>query len=284
MKGGPTSLESLQRTMEAQLSPAPSDTVNHTSALKCKEFANFFQNKVTSVRVGIADTPNNLYDTPENSPPKLRSFSNITESELRKIVTQTSSSTCVLDPGSSKFLKKVYESLASTTLKVNNTSLDTGVFTTAFKTAVVKPQLKESNLDSTVLSNYSPISNLPFLSKVLEKVVFNQLNIFLNGNAILEKFQSGFKSNHSIETTLVKTVNHLRLATDLNQVFILILLDLSAAFDTIDHNIVIQRLEKWVDLSDTVLNCFFFLHTSLEETFMSVWRIMCLLNITYLLV
>ncbi|KAG5270734.1 hypothetical protein AALO_G00195980, partial [Alosa alosa] len=108
----------------------------------------------------------------------------------------------------------------------------------------------------TNLSNYRPISNLSFLSKVLEKVVCNQLNTFLNESSILEKFQSGFRSNHSTETALVKIVNDLRLATDSNKVSILILLYLSAAFDTIDHSILIHRLAKWVGLSDNALNWF----------------------------
>ena len=81
-----------------------------------------------------------------------------------------------------------------------NCSLQTGVFPTAFKTAVVKPLLKKSNLDPNVLNNYRPVSNLPFLSKILEKLVFNQVNDFLNRNSILEKHQSGFRTNHSTDT------------------------------------------------------------------------------------
>ena len=133
-------------------------------------------------------------------------------------------------------------------LKITNTSLETGIFPTAIKTAIVKPLLKKSNLDHTILSNYRPISNLPGMSKVLEKVVCYQLNTFLNENSILEKFKSGFRSNHSTETALVKIVNDLRLANDLNKVSILILFDLSATFDTIEHDILIHRLAKWVGL------------------------------------
>ncbi|KAJ8353101.1 hypothetical protein AAFF_G00109100 [Aldrovandia affinis] len=94
------------------------------------------------------------------------------------------------------------------------------------------------------------------MSKILEKVVFNQLNIFFNENSILEKFQSGFKSNHSTETALTKIVNDLRLSVAANKVSVLILLDLSAAFDTIDHSILINRLENWVGLSECGVNWF----------------------------
>ena len=67
----------------------------------------------------------------------------------------------------------------------------------AFKHAVVRPLLKKPNLDPFVLSNFRPVSNLPFLSKVLEKVVFKQLQSFLVDNSVLEKFQSWFRSHHS---------------------------------------------------------------------------------------
>ena len=122
--------------------------------------------------------------------------------------------------------------------------------------ALVKPLLKKPNLDNTDLHNYRPISNLPFLSKLLEKTVFNQLSNHLINNNILDKFQSGFRSQHSTETALLKVVSDLRLASNANKVSVLMLLDLSSAFDTIDHCILIDRLEKWVGLSGSALKWF----------------------------
>ena len=184
----------------------------------------------------------------------MRNFNTISDTELCKIVSQSKSSTCCLDPVPTKFLKNVFHSVSTSVLKIINTSLETGIFPNAFKTAVVKPLLKKPNLDHSVLSNYRPISNLPFMSKILEKVVFYQLNNFLNDNSILEKFQSGFKSNHSTETALTKIVSDLRLSVAANKVSVLILLDVSAAFDTIDHSILINHLENWVSLSECALN------------------------------
>ena len=150
----------------------------------------------------------------------------------------------------------MFDSVSSHVLHIINTSLQTGVFPDAFKTAVVKPLLKKPNLDNNVLSNYRPISNLPFISKILEKIVSVQINSFLEENNILEEFQSGFRRYHSTETALTKIISDLRLNSDGNKVSVLVLLDLSAAFDTIDHDILINRLEKLVGLSDCVLHWF----------------------------
>ncbi len=128
-------------------------------------------------------------------------------------------------------------------LEVVNTSLLSGTFPNSLKTAVVKPFLKKRNLDNTMLSNYRPISNLPFIGKIIEKVVFNQLNNYLNSNGYLDNFQSGFRVHHSTETALIKIINDIRFNSDSGKISVLVLLDLSAAFDTVDHNILLERLE-----------------------------------------
>ncbi len=106
----------------------------------------------------------------------------------------------------------------------------------------MRPLLKKSNLDSNDFNNFRPVSNLPFLSKILEKLVFIQLNDFINSQNVLEKFQSGFRVNHSTETALLKILNDFRVNYDSQKVTVLVLLDLSAAFDTVDHTILLSRL------------------------------------------
>uniref|UniRef100_A0A3P9PG80 Reverse transcriptase domain-containing protein n=1 Tax=Poecilia reticulata TaxID=8081 RepID=A0A3P9PG80_POERE len=126
----------------------------------------------------------------------------------------------------------------------------------ALKTAVIKPLIKKSNLDKSLLQNYRLISNLPFISKIIEKAVFKQLNNFLTIMNRFASFQSGFYAHHSTETDLVKRFNDIHINTDCGRTTALVLLDLSAAFHTVDHNILLNRLESWVGLSGPVLNWF----------------------------
>uniref|UniRef100_A0A3P9NRW5 Reverse transcriptase domain-containing protein n=1 Tax=Poecilia reticulata TaxID=8081 RepID=A0A3P9NRW5_POERE len=142
-------------------------------------------------------------------------------------------------------------------LKVINASLQSGCVPSTLKHAVVKPLLKKSNLDSSDLANFRPISKLPFLSKILEKFVFIQLEMFLKkDNNITEKFQSGFKVAHSTEFALLRVYNDPLLTVDSSNVAVLLLLDLSSAFDTVDHQILLHRLKHCVGLRGSVFEWF----------------------------
>ena len=90
-----------------------------------------------------------------------------------------------------------------------NESLTTGVFPPDFKTAIVKPQLKKQNLDPNNVKNYRPISNLAFLSKLLQKTVLCQLQDDLKSNDLYSPFQSAYQTGHSTETALTRVTNDL---------------------------------------------------------------------------
>uniref|UniRef100_A0A3B3B5V6 Reverse transcriptase domain-containing protein n=1 Tax=Oryzias melastigma TaxID=30732 RepID=A0A3B3B5V6_ORYME len=183
-------------------------------------------------------------------------FQPINSKELQDILCQLNSSSCCLDILPTSFFKKVSKILEPALLQIVNLSLTSGVFPEPLKTAVIKPLLKKDSLDKTQMNNYRPISNLPFLSKIIEKAVFHQLNEFLINNNCYDVFQSGFRQNHSTETALTKVTNDIRLNTDSGNMSVLVLLDLSAAFDTVDHAILLRRLENWVGLTGPVLNWF----------------------------
>ena len=123
---------------------------------------------------------------------------------------------------------KRLDSLLPSITAVFNNSLVSGVFPSVYKSALVKPLLKKMSLDPDGLKNYRTVSNLSFLSKVLERIVMSQLNEHLNHNNLLSPLQSPYRPNHSTETALLRIVNDLLTATDNNKICILILRSLSS--------------------------------------------------------
>ena len=180
-------------------------------------------------------------------------FSPVDLPELNSTVASAKPSTCLLDPVPTWLLKEVFPLVGSSLLRMINASLLTGYVPQLFKVAVIKPLLKKPAFDPGSLANYRPISNLTFISKVLEKVVASQLCEFLHSNSLFEEFQSGFRAHHSTETALLKVANDLLLASDSGLLSVLMLLDLSAAFDTIDHHILLRRLEELLGIRGTAL-------------------------------
>src|SRR5678816_4253817 len=104
-----------------------------------------------------------------------------------------------------------------------------------FKQSLVTPLLKKSNLDKENLSNYRPISNLSFLSKLTERIVLARLNDYISSYSLLNPHQSGFTKHHSTETLLASLYNKLVSAVSHQQFSCLCLFYISDAFDTIDH-------------------------------------------------
>jgi len=138
------------------------------------------------------------------------------------------------------------------TLMVNS-SLTSSVMPDTFKQSLVKPLLKKPSLPQDELKNYRPVSNLPFMSKIVEKAVRNHLTSYLSKNNLMSPVQSAYRAKHSIETALLKVHNDILCAVDRSCGVILVLLDLSAAFDTIDHNVLIRRLSEENGIKGAVL-------------------------------
>ena len=135
-----------------------------------------------------------------------------------------------------------------------NMSLSQGIFPSYFKTAHVSPLLKRPSLSSEDMKNYRPVSNLSFISKITEKVVANRLHSHLHVSGTSNSFQSAYKKLHSTETALLKIHNDIVGAMDKGRVTALTLLDLSAAFDMIDHKILLHRLQSWFGITGSALD------------------------------
>ena len=114
------------------------------------------------------------------------------------------------------------------------------------------PLLKKSGIDSSLPGNYRPISNLSTIAKVLERLVLTRLRLLASSKFI--QYQSAYRKGHSTETALLEVLDGVYTAPDNRQVTVLISLDLSAAFDMVDHAILLQRLQSECGVTDTPLS------------------------------
>ena len=121
----------------------------------------------------------NAYVHHDSTIPSLNTLSTVTEDEVRKIIMSGNSKSCALDPIPTKLLKTCIDCLLPSVTKIINASIETSLFPPQFKTASVAPVLKKPTLDKDELSNYRPVSNLPYLGKITEKVVVKQLKEYL---------------------------------------------------------------------------------------------------------
>ena len=116
-----------------------------------------------------------------------------------------------------------------------NNSFKQELFPITLRTAIVKPLLKSDTLDKDMLKNYRPVSNIAFVGKVLEKVAVRRLLDHLTLNGLHEEYQSAYKMLHSTETALLRVQHDIASVLDKNRAMLFVMLDLSSAFDTIDH-------------------------------------------------
>ena len=218
-------------------------------------FNEFFISKISQIR-SVLDT--RICDPVSNAfiftGEKLQSFNLLTREHVKRIVISSPCKSCCLDPLPSNILFQHIDLFIDCITSIVNDSLVNGVMPLCYRKAVISPLLKKPNLDVNNLKNYRPVSNLPFLSKIIEKAVSSQLNEHLSKNNLFEQHQSAYRKCHNTETALVKISNDLLLSADNKDVSILVLLDLSAAFDTIDHSILLNRLKETFGIDGTVLD------------------------------
>jgi hypothetical protein len=136
-----------------------------------------------------------------------------------------------------------------------NSSFESGVFPFALKHAVVTPMIKKQCKDSNAIATYRPVSNIPFLSKIIERLAASRINNYLQVTHQLESNQFAYKRYHSCETAILTLLNFVFHAIDDNKVTVLVLLDLSAAFDTVNHTILLSQLSS-LGVGGTAVNWF----------------------------
>ena len=177
----------------------------------------------------------------------------LSEDKISAIVRKSPTKTCEADPIPTALLKDILPNIVPLLREIVNKSSQTGTFPDDLKVALVRPLLKKINLDC-IQKNYRPVSNLQFIGKLIERAVKIQLNEHITTNNLMEPMQSAYRVGHSTEIALIKVKAGILNAIDNNEVVCLVLLDLSVAFDTVDHQILLERLKNMFGLTGLVIN------------------------------
>ncbi len=220
---------------------------DHDSAKELAErFNKFFINKIGIVRREL-NCENSSLDaailTKERDVTPLVQFRLTTNDEISHMLSKSAPKTCGLDPVPTSLVIRHADVLAPTIAAIVNMSMQDGLFPPCLKNAHVTPRLKKPSLDPNTLENFRPVSNFPFLSKVVERAINERLQEHLVSNDLHQPMQSAYCPGHSSETALVRVTNDLLSALDRKEAIILVLFDLSTAFDTVDHEVLLHRLE-----------------------------------------
>ena len=219
-------------------------------------FANYFRNKIEMISETFQDVTSEQEDLEYGDPSVqiLSALQPISEDKLKKIIMSGNSKHCHLDPIPNDLIKNVLDGLLPVLTKIVNTSMATSVFPTNLKAVTVVPLLKKKTLDKEDFKNYQPVSNLTYVSKLIERVAVEQLNDHLLTYNLHGPCQSAYRRFHSTETALVKITNDLLCTMDKRQCALLVMLDLSAAFDTVSHDILFKRLESKYGITNQALS------------------------------
>ena len=225
-----------------------------------EDFAEFFSNKVEKIRTSVskekdcAMTSGNAVNTlNSDGQSTLEVFEEVSIEQLKRLVKGMADKSCDLDTIPTWLVKECIDDLAPHLQRIVNLSLQCAQVPVTLQQALVFPTIKNAHGDRDSLNNYRPVSNLPFISKLLEKVALEQITSYLDDHDLLNRHQSGYRVGHSCETLLLGMFEDLLRELDQGNVVALLLLDMSAAFDTVDHSKLLDVLHYRFGFGGTVL-------------------------------
>ena len=212
----------------------------------CRTFSEFFVSKISTLESSIycqlARFTPQFCDNPCLSP-ILDYLPPVTSAEVHKLLISRTVKSSFIDfipPTLNKSCPGVFSEL---TAFLTSLSFSQGCFHSRFRHASVTPLLKQPSLDKLLPSKYRPISNLINISKLLVRLFLNRIQSQILSPLHFNSYQSAYRSNHSTETAILRTLDHIYHSCDLGRSTVLVSLDLSAAFDTVDHSILFNRLK-----------------------------------------
>ena len=219
-------------------------------------FNNFFMSKIRRIMQDL--TPNIKTDISDDylesvfeTTGRLTNFKSVTDQDILLIYTAPPKS-CELDLIPTTLLKVYSDVIVLYIMDIVKTSIVSGSFTKNIKQALLRPLLKKRGLD-WALCNYRVVSKVAYISKIIERVVCEQLTSYASNNGKTKPLQSAYKQGHSTKTAVLKVKTHLLDTIDQKNVVCLVLLDLSMAFDILNHEYLLDHLKYRFGVDGTVL-------------------------------
>ena len=219
------------------------------------DFNNYFQEKIDLIRCNFKESDFSEFSNIKFSGEYLSDFRPATVEEISEILKDCDLKTSSVDPLPASLISENLDTLLPYFCYIVNLSLSSGSIDGA-KLAHVIPLIKDKTIDSSNLKNYRPISNLSFIGKLVERIILRRLNEHLENNNLNMAQQSGYKKYFSTETLLVNIMDDILVATDENKATVVMLLDLSAAFDTVDHGKLLKILHHEIGITGNALKWF----------------------------
>ena len=218
--------------------------IDNTVVTDTSGIANKFNFFFTNMRSNLAKeicvpSRNNFKNYLLNQNDNNFTFILIGEDFVSKLIDSKNSTGC--DGLSNTLLKSIKLNLVKPITLIVYQMLTTGIFPDKLKIAKVIPLFKKG--DKSIFSNYRPISLLPSISKLFEKVIYQQLYKYFEDSNLFYESHYGFRKGHSTELASLELVNRLLYKMDKGEVPLAIFIDLSKAFDTLDHDILLYKLK-----------------------------------------
>ena len=185
--------------------------------------------------------------------PQFDSLVEVSVAEVSRLITRLPNKSSPLDYLHTSVLKSCSDVISPLITRLANLSFAEGQFPSQFKVAQVTPLIKKEGLEANDPANYRPISNLNTISKVIEHLCLSRILPHIAATGRFNPLQSAYRKNHSTETALLKILDDLYRIIDDRRSAVLIGLDLSAAFDTIEHDILVERLRTVFSVTGTAL-------------------------------
>ena len=247
-------INSLTNDNSSQLIPNEVD-----DRVSAEKFSEHFYSKINTIINNIEEIVRDESIVDDIDPPSqnhssfiLNSFNHVTPEEVRSIIIKSPNKSCSLDPLPTRILKQCLDVLIHPITKIINTSFDTGLFPSSWKSGIITPVLKKGKCNSDY-NSFRPITNTPFIAKILEKAVLNQLVPYLQTTNRYANNNSAYTENMSTETLLSKIHSDIMNSFDNQSLTLIVLLDLSAAFDTVNHSKIVNILQSRFNITDEPL-------------------------------